>query len=487
MKNETFNIKDFNKRAKSSNCLVVGDIILDRYISGNVNRISPEAPIPVVHVTEERYVLGGAANVAGNICGYYMKPYLCGRIGNDAGGKKVRKMLEEKNIEFIGISSELNCTTIKSRVTGMNQQIVRIDEEDCSGISFDEEKELLQNIREIIDQVQVVVLSDYDKGVCTERLCKDLVSICSKKGKFIIVDPKSKDWSKYAGATLITPNFKEFRESVGIDLANKEEDIIKESSFLMDKYDIKNLLVTRSQYGMTLVNTKKEAYSFDTVAQEVFDVSGAGDTVVATIAAFMAAEYSLQDAVEISNQAAGLSVSKVGTYMVTIEEVNEFMSKDGFNLNEKIVSLDALIQIIGKWRKGNNKIVFTNGCFDILHVGHITYLNKARRFGDKLIIGINTDSSVKRLKGDGRPLNRQEDRAILLAALQCVDLVVLFDGDTPYELIKAVKPDVLVKGGDYKPEEVVGREFAGELKLVQFVDGYSTTNIIKEISENRTT
>lgn len=481
MNREILNIQDFKRRAQYRNCLVVGDIILDRYIYGNVNRISPEAPIPVVNVTGERYVLGGAANVAGNICGYLTKPYLCGRIGNDAGGEKVKKLLKDKNINFIGVSSEVHCTTMKSRVTGMNQQLVRIDEEDCGEISYDEGKEMLQNISGIIDEVQIVVLSDYNKGICTENFCNALISLCAKKGKAVIIDPKSNDWSKYAGATLITPNFKEFCEAAGSVMANKEECIVQTAPILMDKYSIENLLVTRSQYGMTLINGEKEACSFETVAQEVFDVSGAGDTVIATVAALLAAGYSLQDAVEVSNQAAGLSVSKVGTYMVRIEEVYEFMTKKGFELDEKIVSSETLMKIVENWRQGNKKIVFTNGCFDILHIGHVIYLNKAHKLGDKLIIGINTDASVKRLKGDNRPVNRQEDRALLLTALQFVDLVVLFDEDTPYKLIRMIRPDVLVKGGDYKPEEVVGREFAGELKLISFVDGYSTSKVIKEI------
>lgn len=483
MRKENLDMEEFQEKAKDVKCLVVGDIILDKYISGKIDRISPEAPIPVIHITNERYVLGGAANVAGNICGYHIKTLLCGRIGKDSGADKVSELLSKKEIEFMGIISESNCTTVKTRVTGMNQQIVRIDEEDCSEISYEEEEQILHNIKQIIDEVNVIVLSDYNKGICTKRICENLIELCVSMNKPIIVDPKTAEWTKYKGATLITPNFKEFKEFIGRSIKNTEEEIAKISFAIMDEYKFKNLLVTRSQLGMTLVAEGKEVYTYDAVAQEVFDVSGAGDTVIATIAAFLAVQYFLFDAVRVSNHAAGFAVSKMGTYTVSLEEVMNFISNDFLELSEKIVSSEKLPNLLNKWREENKKIIFTNGCFDILHVGHITYLNQARRLGDKLIVGLNSDSSVKRNKGESRPINNQNDRAVLLAALQCVDIVVLFDTDTPYELIKMVEPNILVKGGDYKVEEVVGREFAKELKLLNFVEGYSTTNMIKAINK----
>lgn len=484
MNNRILNVRKLLDQKPEANCIVVGDIILDKYIFGDVGRISPEAPIPVVHVEGEKYVLGGAANVAGNICGYYMQPYLCGRIGNDIGGKKIKKLLENMGIRFLGIESEEECTTIKTRITGMGQQIVRIDEEDLAPITDIQAVELLDKIKSVINQIQVVVLSDYNKGVCTEYFCQELIQLCQKNKKTIIIDPKSKDWSKYKGCHLITPNFKEYREAVGINLLNQAESIIEHADALMKHYEIHNILVTRSQYGMILIQKNGKVNDFDTVAQEVFDVSGAGDTVIATIAALLAKEVPLEIAVEISNQAAGLAVSKNGTYMVRIEELNQFMESKEYDIKGKIVPREKLSIVLEQWRKNNKKIVFTNGCFDILHVGHITYLNEARKLGDKLIVGLNSDASVKRLKGTTRPINTEEDRALLLAALQSVDLVVIFEEDTPYTLIKYIQPDVLVKGGDYKPEEVVGREFATELKLINFVDGYSTTGIIKDIRHN---
>lgn len=471
----------FRNQSADKTILVVGDIILDQYIYGDVNRISPEAPIPVVHVKGNKYVLGGAANVAGNICGYYFKPYLCGRIGNDIAGKKVKKLLENKQIRFIGIETDDECTTLKTRVTGMNQQIVRIDEEELNPVTDEQEELLLNQIKNVMHEVKIIVLSDYNKGVCTESFCKKLIHLCKESAMPIFIDPKSKDWTKYTGADLITPNFKEYRDAVGKQFENTENSIILYANELMSRYQLRNILVTRSQYGMILLQETGKVHSFNTVAQEVFDVSGAGDTVIATIASLCAARISLEDAVEVSNQAAGLAVSKNGTYMVTLEEVAQFMNQEELDLHEKIVPREKLVSILNDWKKQNKKIVFTNGCFDILHVGHITYLNAASKLGDKLIIGLNSDQSVKRLKGESRPINNERNRALLLAALQFVDLIVLFGEDTPYDLIQQIRPDVLVKGGDYKPDQVVGREFAGELRLIPFVEGYSTTGLIQKI------
>lgn len=482
MINEMTNPKLFISQASGRRCLVVGDIILDKYVSGSVTRVSPEAPIPVVHVEQEKYVLGGAANVAGNILGYHVKPYLCGILGNDESGRIVMQLLESQHIDFMGMVVSGRCTTTKTRITGMNQQLVRVDQEITDWITLEEETELLDNIKELFDEVQVIILSDYNKGACTERLCREIILMGRSAGKQIIVDPKSADWSKYAMATMITPNFKEFTEVVSYGIRDDEKDIMKAAEVLLKKYELERILVTRSQRGMTLLGGDIPI-TYAAVQQEVFDVSGAGDTVVGTIASALAAGYGIEDAVEFSNYAAGLSVSKLGTYTVTMEEVLRYINRNGVTIEDKIVDVHDMDVILENWHKEKKKIIFTNGCFDILHAGHIDYLNEAKKLGDKLIVGLNTDRSVRQLKGPTRPINRQMDRAKLLAALQSVDMVVLFDEETPYELINKIHPDVLVKGGDYKMEEVVGRECAEKLCLIPFLEGYSTTDIIERLKE----
>ena len=481
MVNENKRVHKFDDKVLFGKCLVIGDIILDKYMTGVVTRISPEAPIPVVRVTGQKYVLGGAANVAGNICGFHISPYLCGSIGNDEAGNKVQEIIKKMRIKFIGIRSNSKCTTIKTRITSDNQQIVRVDEEDCDNLVEREQKKLLENVEEVIEKVKVVIISDYGKGVCTEWLCKSVIQKCQKHNKIVIVDPKSPDWRKYANATLITPNFKEFADAIGKNIQNTRENIEREASEIIQKYEIDNLLVTRSQYGMLLINNK--SFSFNTVAHEVYDVSGAGDTVVATIAALLSKNEVLIKSIECANIAAGIAVSKSGTYIIKEEEI--YKSEIGFNkeISKKIVSDIELDKILNKWRNDGVKIVFTNGCFDIIHAGHISYLNEAKKLGEKLIVGLNSDESIKRLKGASRPINKQTDRAILLAAFACVDLVVFFDRDTPLELIRTIKPDLLVKGGDYIASEVIGREFAKDVKILPFIEGYSTTNIIKTIHD----
>lgn len=467
--------------ASKYGCLVVGDIILDKYIIGDVSRISPEAPIPVLRVEKEKSVLGGAANAAGNVQGYHVKTFLCGLLGYDNNAEEVKKIIAEKGIHFIGEKSEDRRTTVKTRVIGMNQQLVRMDCEDVIEMSEYDEEKLITNIEQVLDKVNSVVLSDYNKGVCTESFCRKVIGLCEEREIPIIVDPKSDNWMKYEGATLITPNFKEFKAAVGHDLANIEIDIEKNAKELFEKYKIEQVLVTRSQYGMTIVQKEEGTKSFQTVQQEVYDVSGAGDTVIGTIAALLACNCDLREAVEISNYAAGLAVSKSGTYTVTLEEVLEYMSPKENDYRKKVISRNFIEQMVQKWKINGEKIVFTNGCFDILHIGHIEYMNKASNLGTKMIVGLNSDASVKRIKGLDRPINNEQIRADMLAALQCVDAVVIFEEDTPEELIKKIYPDYLVKGGDYNITDIVGKEYAGEVRVIPFTEGYSTTNLIQKI------
>lgn len=478
---EFLNVQNFIERAKGKGCLVIGDIILDKYIYGEVGRISPEAPIPVVKATKEKGVLGGAANVAGNIGGYHIKTYLCGLLGDDECALEVQELLKGRGITFCGIISKNRCTTVKTRVVGMGQQLVRIDKEDAVMMDSLEEQQLIAKVKGVISDVQLVVLSDYNKGVCSDTFCKEIISMCNQAGICVVVDPKSNDWSKYMGAYLITPNFKEFLEITGGKFENTEENISNEANSVLDKYSLQQILVTRSQYGMTLVRKNGETMTFRSTQREVYDVSGAGDTVLATIAALITAGFGLEDSLETASYAAGLAVSKSGTYMVTLEEVVAYAGGLGMWYGDKIWNLDRLTLMLQLWKESEEKIVFTNGCFDILHVGHIDYLNCARMMGSKMIVGLNTDASVKRLKGDLRPINNQDARALALSALQCVDAVVLFDEDTPEKLIERIRPAVLVKGGDYKLENIVGRQYADETYTIPLTEGYSTTGLIERI------
>ena len=475
--------EDFLKKAADKKCLVVGDIIIDRYIYGFVNRISPEAPIPILNVKKGRQTLGGAANVAGNLIGFGLGCALSGVIGADENGRLVKELLSEKGIEFTGLELTDRPTTAKTRVVGMNQQLVRIDEEEIRDIEKETEEELIRGLTPVLGSFSVVVISDYGKGVCTRELCGRLIALCNERNIRVIVDPKKKDFSCYMGAFLVTPNFREFKEASGEEVENTEEDIVPAAGLLLDRYLLEQLLITRSQYGMTLVQ-KDRAETFRAIEQEVYDVSGAGDTVIATIAAFLSAGYELPEAVEASSYAAGLSVSKPGTYMVTLHEVARYINHLGVWYKDKLVEFEKLEALLDSWKSNDERIVFTNGCFDILHIGHIDYLNQARALGSKLIVGVNTDASVKKLKGEGRPINSEQDRALSLAALQCVDAVILFGEDTPEELIRRVGPDVLVKGGDYRIEEIAGRQYAKEVITIPLTEGRSTTGLIERIRGN---
>lgn len=476
--------KEFFEKVNGKKCLVLGDIILDKYIMGDVNRISPEAPIPVVHITGERYAPGGAANVASTVAACGVRTVLCGSIGLDSDAECILKFLSRRNIHYAGIRSEKHGTITKVRVMGQVQQMLRLDYENTLPFNEAEEQELLMRALRKLKDVNVVIISDYGKGICTEKVCSKVISVAHDSGIPVLVDPKRADWRRYRGASVITPNFKEFAEAVGTAVENNESAIKYEGLKLLDKYCLGGLLVTRSQYGMTYL-TERGTETYPAKAQEVFDVSGAGDTVISVLAAFIAAGEGYKDAIKISNFAAAISVSKIGTYVVAAGEIFDWLeTAAGSWKNEAIIDCEGLKAQLKEWRNNDAKIVFTNGCFDILHRGHVDYLQKAKALGDYLVVGINTNRSVKALKGEARPLNDEKDRAFLLAALRSVDRVVLFDDDTPYELIKIVMPDILVKGGDYKEDEVVGREFAKETVIIPLVEGYSTTGLLaKTVAE----
>ncbi len=465
---------------KQSKVLVLGDVMLDRYWHGNTSRISPEAPVPVVHVADAEERAGGAGNVAINIASLGAGIILQGYIGKDEAGTVLQTLLQSKNVDCQLISLSNNPTVTKLRVISRQQQLIRLDFED--GFVNSQDSELEKQFSDSLNNVGAVVLSDYGKG--TLNNIQSYISLARQKSIPVLIDPKGTDFSDYRGATLITPNLSEFEAVVGT--CHNEHDIVAKADKLIQDLNLDALLVTRSEQGMSLMQKGKPAFHLPTRAQEVFDVTGAGDTVISILAASLAAGQSLEQAMALSNLGAGVVVSKLGTATVTVPELMQAKHNiEGFARG--VVSPDTLEDLLINAKQLDEKIIFTNGCFDILHPGHVTYLQQARLLGDRLIVAVNDDDSVKRLKGDDRPINNVQRRMSVLAALECVDWVIPFSEDTPVEVIKKIKPSVIVKGGDYTPEQVVGadivKQYGGEVKILNFVEGHSTTDIINRILE----
>lgn len=466
---------------------VIGDVMLDRYFYGDVKRISPEAPVPVNKVTRITSVLGGAANVAANLAHLECKVYVGGVTGDDENRRLLEGMMAEAGIDYSGlIKSDKRSTITKMRILGAKQQMLRLDFEEVGDLFEDETERLSEWLLNLIDSgLDGIAVSDYAKGVCSHNFLQWVIKTAGEHKVPVLVDPKGTDWTKYSGCDFITPNLKEMCEAAHETVPNEDEPVLRLARAAAAQYDIKNVVVTRSEKGMTLAGRDGLIINAPATALDVFDVSGAGDTVAATLLAGAAGGLELEDAVYMANRAAGIVVGKVGTYPVHRDELLKDLlaeqRKDGYGY--RTLSWQEIESLANTWRACGEKIVFTNGCFDILHVGHVSYLEQAARLGRHLIVGLNTDASVKRLKGATRPLNHELDRARVLAALACVDAVVLFDEDTPTELVKKIRPDILVKGGDYKPEEVAGREYAGEVQIIKFEDGYSTTGLLEKVAQ----
>ncbi len=462
--------------------IVLGDVMLDRYYYGDVERISPEAPVPVVRVKGERVGAGGAGNVAVNLANLGCKVFLYGAVGRDEPASILKEILLGKGVNLSGIFERPISTITKVRVLGERQQMVRIDFEEVVSLSRAEEEWILNKFLEEIGDSDCVVISDYGKGFCTASLCRFVIEESKRRDVPVVVDPKGVNWGKYRGAYVITPNLKELGDVYGRRLENVDEEVTRAGKEVLKKYDFQNLLITRSEKGMTLIQGD-DIYSIPTKAKEVYDVSGAGDTVVATLSACLASGMDLLESAKIANVAAGVVVGKVGTAPITLSELEDALmeGESALRIEAKIKDFNGAVELSRKWKHDGLKVVFTNGCFDLLHVGHIYSLEEAKKRGDKLIVGLNSDLSVRRLKGEGRPIVPERDRARMLAALEFVDCVVIFDEDTPERLISLIRPHVLVKGGDYSPEEVVGREYADEVYIVPLFKGYSTTSIIKKI------
>lgn len=469
---------------KKKSILVIGDVMLDNYFVGDIKRISPEAPVPVFRKKSERSVLGGAANVAANLIAANQKVSMMSIIGNDENGNTLLGYFNEKGIYTDLVKKLDRTTTIKTRfLASNNQQVLRLDVEDTEPIDSKVCEELLKKLEEEIECYHLILLSDYLKGLLTPEFTQGVLKLARQHNIPAIIDVKDPHIDKYYGAYLLKPNLKEIRDLTGMP-AQTDAEIIEAAEALRKQCGCEYVLCTCGARGMVLVGENHEPFFIASEGREVFDVSGAGDTTIAYLATCMANGMEMNDAVTVANYAAGIQVGKVGTSSVYLQEVRDFLSNEDNGTFHKVLHP----QDVETFRKdnANKKIVFTNGCFDILHVGHKRYLQQAATLGDILVIGVNSDDSVRRLKGPDRPVNSEQDRTEILCALGFVDYVVIFDEDTPYELIKKIQPDVLVKGGDYKPENVVGRDIVeargGRLELIQFVDGKSTTNIINKIN-----
>ena len=470
----TLSIPDFSK----TNVVVAGDVMLDQYLFGATSRISPEAPVPVVHVQQTDDRPGGAANVAVNLASLGVKTRLIGAVGDDAAASTLESLLQAQGIDCSFACVNDRPTITKTRVQSRGQQLIRLDQENAAELR---DKALVDAVGEAAAGAGAVVLSDYGKGALTD--VRGMIELCREAGVPVLVDPKGRDFEKYRGATLLTPNQGEFEAVAGHCVG--DEELATRGWQMVEELDLTALLVTRSEKGMMLLETGNEPLFLSTQAREVYDVTGAGDTVIATLAGALASGQSLASAAALANIAAGLVVRKIGVATVTPGEIQVALHQRGQG-GRGLVSRDELLVFMGEARARNERIVMTNGCFDILHAGHVAYLEEAKSLGDRLIVAVNDDDSVRRLKGESRPINALEDRMLVLAGLAAVDWVVPFSDDTPAALIAAVLPDVLVKGGDYQPDQIAGGkevlENGGEVRVLSFRDGHSTSRIIDKLS-----
>ena len=474
-----------NFKNENPKILVIGDLMIDHYLWGKCERISPEAPVQIVNIDKESSVLGGAGNVINNLRALGSRVDVLSVVGDDYVANELKALLENIKVQSNMLIIEQNRkTSKKSRLIASQQQVLRYDNESIEDISSASEKEIINKLSANISNYDVVILSDYGKGVLTTKLTQEIISISNKNKVKVFVDPKGKDYSKYKGAYTLTPNKKEAIEATNI-LINDNESLEKAIKKLKEECELEVSLITLSESGIAIFDDNLRIKP--TVAREVYDVTGAGDTVIASIAFAIANHMKIDDAIQFANLAAGVVVGKIGSATASLDEIYEYESSlNKSNSSSHIKSFEEIEILAKKLHDKGKKIIFTNGCFDILHAGHVKYLEEAKSYGDVLILGLNADSSVRKLKGPTRPINNQDDRAYILASLESVDYVVIFEEETPYELIKLIQPHVLVKGGDYEGKEIVGQDIAQELRLVQFVDGKSTSKIIQRIQNNET-
>ena len=479
-------ISSLMARLPAARILCVGDLMLDRFVTGVVNRVSPEAPIPVLEVRDEASMIGGAGNVVRNLVAFGSSAELVAVVGDDRAGAELASLLDETE----GVSAHLvrvegRRTTIKTRFLTGSQQLLRADYEALGQLEDAVRAALLDRVVDILPRCGAVVLSDYGKGVLDETLVRDIIELANDVGKPIVVDPKGPDYRVYRGASLLTPNLNELRAASGMPAGN-DEAVVDACRHIIGDCSVGGVLATRSEQGMTLV-LDADVYHLPARARAVFDVSGAGDTVAAAMAAGLALEAPSLDCAQFANTAAGVAVAKVGTAAAYASEILTALHEADFLTGEtKVVTLASARDKVEAWRRQGRRIGFTNGCFDLLHPGHVSLLNQARSACDVLVVGLNSDDSVRRLKGESRPAQPENGRAAVLASLASVDLVVVFSEDTPIDLIKTLRPEVLVKGQDYAPNEVVGADqvesWGGKVVLADILDGYSTTETLRRLA-----
>jgi D-beta-D-heptose 7-phosphate kinase/D-beta-D-heptose 1-phosphate adenosyltransferase len=461
-----------------SHILVVGDLMLDRYYSGDTRRISPEAPVPVVRVEQTQGKAGGAGNVALNLCELGGAVSVLGFVGNDDTGDELLACLTDAGVHCHVERTNQARTITKLRVLSRHQQLIRLDfEDDFAAL---DSQPLLFSFQTLLSDVDVVVLSDYGKGTLSD--CSEYIRLARQAGVSVLVDPKGTDFLRYQGATLLTPNRLEFEAVVGecVDQHQLEH----KGQVLLSQLALDAMLVTQGELGMTLFVTGQNALHFSTQAREVYDVTGAGDTVISTLAATLAAGLEYSHATALANVAAGIVVGKLGTAVVSVDEIQNFLRQNDYS-TDSMMTISALCRIVEEAKTRDETIVLTNGCFDLLHPGHLRYLKQAKDLGDRLIVLVNDDQSVQRLKGQQRPINCLSSRMEMLSALACVDWVIVFSGDTPANEICQIKPDILVKGGDYQAEDIAGHdcvvENGGSVQVLQFAEGFSTSEMIVKI------
>jgi D-beta-D-heptose 7-phosphate kinase/D-beta-D-heptose 1-phosphate adenosyltransferase len=466
----------------SVHILCIGDVMLDTYIRGHVERISPEAPVPVLKIDHVNHVLGGAGNVVRNVLELGVRVSFMGVIGNDQSGSHIRMLLSQEGgaTPYLYVDHEERVTSHKTRFVAQQQQLLRADAEAVMPVVWSPAME--QDLQSALEAATGVILSDYAKGMLSGQAAGKIIAACHHKGVPVFVDPKGLDWGRYKGATLLTPNQKELSAYVGYPLKD-EETLVKAARDTIHHLDLQGILVTRSSEGMTLVMADKPALTHRTKAVEVFDVSGAGDTVISALAAFYSAGSTMEQATHIANIAAGIVVGKTGTAPITLEELSRATQMESFD--HKILPLAMAKERVQKLRRNSKIIGFTNGCFDLLHQGHLSLLLQAKSQCDHLIVGLNTDASVRTLKGQERPIQDEQTRASILAALAMVDAVILFEEETPEALIHAVQPDVLIKGADYRADQVVGADYViqrgGRVFRADLMPGKSTTSTVNRL------
>ena len=477
------NIINKIKMSDKKRILVVGDIMLDEYIFGDVTRISPEAPVPVIREQKREWSLGGAANVALNCKQIGCNIDLVGIINKtDRASQNLIEILKKNRIsESNLVKSDERVTTCKRRVMSGDQQLLRIDTEDNNSLSETEYKKLIQKIDKLILPNTIILASDYAKGVLTKDLLSEIIFMAKERNCKILLDPKGPDFNKYKGINYLKPNYKEYCQILDFYGLSRQDSVIKNGKKLCNVLSLDGLVVTMGEKGIQFVSSYEDFF-IPACKREVFDLTGAGDTVLAFLSLGLSVDLPIKQCLKLANHAAAVAVSHLKTYAVSLDELID----KSVDLTEKIFTEWAMLKIELDWlRLENKKIVFTNGCFDILHLGHIHVLNEARKLGDILVVAINTDASVKRFKGDSRPIKTEVERTKIMAAFGKVDFVVMFDQDTPKELIEYLRPDVLVKGGDYKKENIAGHDFmiqnGGSVEVVTFKDGFSSTNLIKQM------